>query len=71
MLQSKVIGANIGSTGTKSPKSAKSRNYIWENVPTAYLYDCRSCDSKNTDPLFEFVYSITSSISVVSTYGLK
>ena len=41
---------------------------IWE-VPTPYLFDCESCYRDKAIPSFEFIYSIPSSISAVSTCG--
>ena len=36
-------------------------------VPTPYLFDWESCDRDKGFPSFEFIYSMTSSISAVST----
>ena len=67
ILQSEAIGP----IATKPPTSCKFSNSVLENVPNAYLFDCGSCQGKNAAPSFEFMYSITASVLVISTCGLK
>lgn len=46
-------------------------NSVWEKDPTAWLFDCCSCDGKKAASVLEFMHSIISSVSVISTCGLK